>query len=119
MYTVSTHPCQGYTYPNGDYSRPKPVWNYTRNVGGTYLIVEEHLKRLQNAILKKISGECMLTFAKHVKKQIELQDPKFAPVTGIFLFKPCLTKQDRQSFTGKMYANLNFIAIATLALCRT
>jgi hypothetical protein len=67
---------------------------YSRNVGGTYPIVEEHLKCLQNVILKKISGECMLAFAKHVKKQIELQDPKFAPVPGIFLFKPCLTKQD-------------------------
>jgi hypothetical protein len=74
--------CQGYTYPNSDYSHPKPVWNYTRNVGSTYPIVEEHLKRLQNAILK-ISSECMLAIAKHGKKQIVNKLEQRVPIKDV------------------------------------
>jgi hypothetical protein len=50
IYTVSTRPGQGYVYPNGDYHRPKPVWHYTRNVGGAYPIPEAALERVQDAI---------------------------------------------------------------------
>ena len=82
MYTVSTRPRQGYTYPNGDLKQPRPVWHYTNNVGRDYPITQANLQYLQQAILKKISGEGMLLFAKHVKQQIEDQDPKYAPVTG-------------------------------------
>jgi hypothetical protein len=115
MYTMSTHPRQGYIYPNGDYHRPKPVWHYTRNVGGAYPIPEAALKRIQDAIQKKISGKGIFVFAKHVKRQIELQEPKYAPVTGISFNVRCVNQQEPQNFTGKMCASLSFTVIVTAA----